>query len=316
MKLSKLLTGLISVGILIVLILYINPILLINTIIRANIKYILISLVLVNIEIFLRVLKWKVLLNDISFKELYPIQMFGMMVSNLTPGKIGEPIKAVLLKIVKNMHVSNTLPSIIWERIMDLTILLLLAIWSVVSFSNFIQIGIFGIIVFSIVIVLFLFGVSSKRFGLVFVKKLWKIKLFKKYISNSFIDSFYKTKIKQIKLLKCFLITLVTWILEGIVYYVVFLSVSGTHSTKMLLLFPSLLSISIVIGISSALPGGIGGMEAVFILLLISVGLERGIAASTIFLGRIVTMGYGSFIGFISFLYLNKKFKVSSLLRK
>ncbi|MCD6435201.1 MAG: flippase-like domain-containing protein, partial [Clostridiales bacterium] len=151
-NIGKLILSLISLLILIELILYVNPSKLIIEIKKIHTEAIFIAFLLANIATLFRVLKWWVLIDNISIKELIPIQLAGMMISNLTPGKVGEPIKAFILKSLKGINVSESLQSIIWERTLDLIVLLIFTLIGIVLFSKLLKFSIVGIFISIIVI--------------------------------------------------------------------------------------------------------------------------------------------------------------------
>src|SRR3989344_7782137 len=68
----------------------------------------------------LRVVKWWILVEKVKFADIFPVQVFGLVFSNFTPGKIAEPTKALILKAIGGPDISRTLPTIVWERILDL----------------------------------------------------------------------------------------------------------------------------------------------------------------------------------------------------
>ena len=67
------------------------------------------------------------------------------------------------------------------------------------------------------------------------------------------------------------------------------------------------ISISTILGVASSLPGGLGSVEAISSLLLISLGVVNTEAVAVILVFRALTLWFGSFVGGLSFLYLNSK---------
>ena len=281
-----------------------NPIVLFSLIQNSNKIYIFLGLVVSLFVISLRVLKWKFLLNDVNFFDLYPIQLFGITISNFTPGKIGEPFKAFLLKMTKGFNVSKTLPTILWERILDILVLLGFSFF-IINFINFdflIYPTIISILIFLIVVIFFLVILKNKNFGTKVFKFFKKIPFFKN-ISENFIDTFYKSKIKNRKIIYSFFTTLSAWLFEGFVIYFAFLSLGVDKNP---LFFSSLVAISVLIAVASSLPGGLGSFEIVSVLILTNIGIENSLATAGIVLYRFLSFGLSSFIGFLSFIYLRK----------
>jgi glycosyltransferase 2 family protein len=253
----------------------------------------------------LRVLKWKILV-DVDYKTLIPIQLFGMTLSNFTPGKVGEPAKTLILRASTGTPVSKSLPTVIWERVLDIIVLLLLSslflqsatlTTDVLNFS-YIGIGIFLAILVLAVSVLLHKGVGEKLFSL-----LRKLPLLKK-INEDFIDSFYSNNFKKRKLIFSFIVTLGAWVLDSAILYLMLLSLGFEIS---ILVLAGVIAISTIIGVASALPGGLGTSEAISSLLLISLGVPNVEAVAAVFLFRALSLWFGSFTGGLSFIYLSKK---------
>jgi len=119
-----------------------KPDLLVSTIAQSNPIPLLAAFCAATLVIFLRVFKWKVLVEGLGFKDAALTQLAGMTVDNFTPGKIGEPVKSLLLKQRTGVAVSASLPAIVWERILDVVIMVAFAItgfWAV-SFGPPVQV--------------------------------------------------------------------------------------------------------------------------------------------------------------------------------
>ena len=306
----------ISLLILVGLVLYVNPSMLIRTIAKTDLFYLFLGFMISNITVMLRVVKWNVLLSNISFKQLFPVQMLGMSLSNLTPGKIGEPIKAVILKLSNKLPVSESLPTIIWERIMDVVVLVLFAIFGVQFIAgNFFVPSILSISMVIVFIILLILVLYKKSFGIRVFNLLKKIPILNK-IDNQFIATFYKgVKILKSKLFLSFILTFIVWFLDGAVFYFVLLSF-GLSSIENLFIIPCILALSILIGICSSLPSGVGSTEVVMIILLGALGIEKTVATATVMLARFLTLGYGMLLGYLSFLYLSRKVNLRNIVKR
>lgn len=314
MKKLKFLGLLISILIFIAIILYINPVEIFAVISKSDPKYLILSFIISNLALLVRVAKWWVLLEGISLKEIIPVQVLGITISNLTPGKAGEPIKSVILKIWKKMPVSSTLPTVIWERVIDIIILVILGFVGISLIVNkYMIFGLISIGFFILLIMLLILGLYSKSFGLK-VFRLFKRILPLNKIDEGFVDAFYESKIKSKKLVMCLIITAIAWFLDGLTFYFVLLSFSSSAAGPFVI--SCILALSILISLLSMLPGGIGGTEAIMILLLISIGIESAISASVVILGRFITFGYSMFLGYLSFLYFSKRIELKSIMRR
>ncbi|MFA4820477.1 MAG: lysylphosphatidylglycerol synthase transmembrane domain-containing protein [Candidatus Aenigmatarchaeota archaeon] len=302
----------ISVLILLAIVMYANPVVLVNLIIKSNYSLIVIGFGVAFLTMLLGALKWKVLLDGIGFLEVFPVQMLGYTISNFTPGKAGEPAKAVLLKISKGIPISSSLTSIIWERMSDVFSLLILsaiAISNLSVTSNFFFAGVASMVVFGGLIAVSFLVLYSKRFGMKIFRLVKKLPLLKRLPEN-FMDLFYKVRIKKVRIVKCFTIALITWFLEGFILYFA-LSAFGVSLNPLVL--AGIVALSVVIGIASSLPGGLGTTEVVMTFLLGLNGVESSIAIAATIMFRFMTIWFVNLLGGVSFLYLSKKFDIKNI---
>ena len=157
----------ISIAILTGIIIYADPVLLFSIMSKSDLRFVALALIASNISIAIRVLKWKVLLKNIGFLDLFPIQVFGVAASNFTPGKIAEPSKTIILKMKKGVAVSKTLPTVIWERIMDIIIVIMFSIIIIPFLTEaFILIALVSISAFLGIVVTFLLMLHKKSIGI------------------------------------------------------------------------------------------------------------------------------------------------------
>lgn len=301
-----------SLAILAAIVAYSNPATLAGLLAKSNHAYIIVGFLISLAAILLGVLKWKVLLNGVSFRELVPIQILGFTISNFTPGKAAEPAKAVLLKAAKDISVSSSLASIIWERIMDVIVLILFSVAAISTLSlgsNFV-LAAFGVAVFIIIIIVSVGVLYSERFGRKLFSFVKKLPLLRK-LPNNFMDLFYKTKISRSRLAKSFIISFITWLILGVVLYFSLLAFGVGVSPFIL---SGIVALSIVIGIASSLPGGLGTTEVVMIFLLGLVGVDQTIAAAAALTFRLMTIWFVNLLGGLSFVYLSRKFDIKNII--
>ena len=315
MRKTKTIPFIISIIIVLALIYFSDPYRIYISILSANKVYILLALFISVINIFLRALKWKVILGkSVGFFELMPIQLFGMTISSFTPGKIAEPAKAVLLKLRKGIPVSESLPTVIWERINDVLSTMLLSIVAIQAISirsDILLLGAASLVFFVVVISVVVLAMKSKKFGLRVFFILRKLPLMK-YVSDDFVDRFYSIKTGKISIIKSFVITFVAWALEGAILGVVLASMGVSIN---FILLAGVIALSILIGTASSLPGGIGSSEFVMIVLLGIAGVGGAAAVSGVFLYRIVSFWFASVVGGAAFLYLSRKIDMKSFLK-
>jgi glycosyltransferase 2 family protein len=302
----------VSIVMLLAIIIYANPAVLIDLWVRSNYAYILAGFLVAFIAIILGVLKWKILLVNVGLVELFPVQVLGFTLSNFTPGKAAEPVKAVLLKMVKGVSVSSSLTSIIWERVSDVLVLVLLsllAIGTISATSNFFIAGAISLVVFAGILAVSFLVLYSRKFGLQLFRLAKKFPVLKR-LPDNFMDLFYEVRIKKHRIVGCFTLAMVTWLIEGIVLYLA-LGAFGVYLSPLLL--SGIIALSVMIGIASSLPGGLGTTEVVMAFLLGLNGVESGIAVAAVITFRFMTIWFVNLLGGMSFVYLSRKFNIRSV---
>ncbi len=317
MRRLKLVAIFVSVLILVLLVLYADPAKFMSIILKSDYRLILAAFIISSFSIFLRITKWKVLVGNISFSRITPVQLLGMTISNFSPGKLGEPVKAIILKLVDNRPVSSVMPSIVWERILDIVVLIGLAIIGAYSFislgAQFYLISVIVVIAFSTLLIIGLLVLYKKRFADFIFRFLRRLPVLNR-MSESFVKTFQETKVNKQRVIYSFIFTLIAWVLEGFVLYYSFLSIGVTLSPIML---ASMFALATMIGIASSLPGGIGSTDVVMTVFLASFGVEKSVAITGILLARFLSIWYLNLLGGLSFIYLTRKLNISmrSILR-
>lgn len=94
---------------------------------RANYWYIFVILVVMFISHYLRVLRWRILLDPIQrldIGSLFSSLIIGYMANVVTPAHLGELLRAYLLGKKRSVSASSALATIVVERILDVFALL------------------------------------------------------------------------------------------------------------------------------------------------------------------------------------------------
>lgn len=289
-----------------------NPAELANKLSLSNPLYILLGLAISSVANAFRVLKWGVLVG-VKFSELAPIQMLGLTLSNFTPAKAAEPAKMLLLKMKNGINVSTSLPSVIWERINDVIVLLLFStmIMSALSLRNdFLIVSWLSMFIFLAAVIVFLVILKNKKIGIKFFSFLRRLPAGNK-IPSTFADTFYKSRIRKRKIFLGLIITIIPWVLEGLILYLSFMAL-GINSPGVAVL-AGMIALSVLVGVVSTLPGGLGSFEAVMLLLLASFGIVGSNAAAGVLLYRFLSFWYVALLGGLSFLYLGRKINIKKV---
>jgi uncharacterized protein (TIRG00374 family) len=300
----------ISMAILAAIIYISNPMKVASIIAAADLTMIAAGILVSLISLIFRVYKWQVLLKKPGLLELFPVQMLGMSISNMTPGKIAEPFKSVILKLRSGISVAGSLPTVMWERINDLIVMIFLSIIALHLLGGNLKIlGYISIFIFIVIIAVILTVLYVKTLGMKVFSLTKRLPLLNK-IPDSFITAFYGSNIKKTRIFVSFLLTMIPWLLEGVVFYCALMALD-VHLSPLLL--AGIVALSTIIGIASFLPGGIGSADAVMIILLGLAGVGGPVAVAGVLLTRFMSLWFAMFIGGLSFVYLSRKMELKNI---
>jgi uncharacterized protein (TIRG00374 family) len=254
---------------------------------------------------FTRFLKWDYYLSvvKVKMKKIDSLSTFmSGLIMSVTPAKLGEVLKSVLVKEITGEPISKTAPIILAERVTDFLSLLLIAIAGAYVFKYGGNITIIVAVFFVILIII----ISNKKIALPIINLSERIPLIKKYIHN--IHSAYKSSYQLLKLKPLILMTilsLISWGFECLGYYFILVNFDVDFG----LLWASFsYSFSTIIGAISMLPGGLGLTEGSLTYLLMEKGITADISVATTFIVRAVTLWFAVLVGIISLSFYQRRF--------
>lgn len=272
---------------------------------RFNLLLLPLLLLLSFLNYFTRFLKWdyylKVVKVQMSKHNSFSTFMSGLIMS-VTPAKLGEVLKSVLVKDITGEPISKTAPIIFAERITDFLSLLIITITGalVFDYGGNITILITAFFIFIIAII------SNKKIALPLISFSEKIPYLKKYIYNihsAYESSYQLLKIKPLLLMT--LLSLISWGFECLGYYLVLMN----FNVDVGILWTSFsYSFSTIIGALSMLPGGLGFTEGSLTFLLVQKNVPVDISVATTFIIRVVTLWFAVLVGIISLTLYQKRF--------
>ena len=242
--------------------------------------------------------RWILLLKNLKYslphKENFPIFLSGFALS-VTPGKIGELLKSQLLKEKFDLPIKISAPVILIERFYNAIGIIIISIFGILvfDFSGII------ILITTCLLILIFFILRSERLFHIFIQKISKISFLSKF-SNSFMNSY--DVIKESTRPKIFIISSILsaiyWIFESIAVYFILKSF-GIDLLSIFDVIPTYAT-SIILGVASFIPAGLGVSESTLIGLLSLQGLTISTAVSLTIFIRLLTLWYSVFIGFIA----------------
>jgi len=212
----------------------------------------------------------------------------------VTPGKLGEAVKALLLRQSHDIPAARTAPIVIAERITDLIALLVLALVGVFSFevdrrflaAAAIAVGLGLAVIGSETLAGWLFGLVERIPRL--ARMVPKLREFHNAAT---------TLLKPGPLLVTTALSVGSWFLECLAFWVV---VRGFPGARLSLQAGTFIYASMTVaGALSFLPGGLGVTEAGMLALLgtFGTGIGRGTAAAATFVTRACTLWFAVAIG-------------------
>lgn len=266
---------------------------------HAKLHYILISIGLFSLGAFIRSFRWILMLRymkiKIPLKQIIILYFTGYAFA-LTPGKLGEGVRSKYLKDDYNIPVEKSFPTVFSERYYDV-----IGVISIVFITTgFVEQN--PIVYFSLVLLAFFYFAARKKNTTKILSPLEKIKKLsnltqKLLIIMDTIEVLLKPKI----FLKSSIITIISWGVEALAVYFVFLSFDidlGVAKAS------SLYVITSFIGAASFLPGGVGGTEGSLLGLLLLNGFSYNEILGPVLLTRFLALWYMIIIGIVfTFIY-------------
>ena len=306
----KIISLLASIGLLAILLLYSNISEVAVALSKSKPEFVAAGLAVSTLAMLTRAFRWKWLLRSISidmrFGRIFPIFMTGLFISNITPAKTGEPFRSYLLKRKEGIGFTSSISSVIIERIFDLLTLIAISIAGIFFVQHFMFALILDavVVLYLAIIALVIFVCTSRnrveRFSGILVKVFGWIPIVKRIgkgidgKAGNINESFMKYRGWKI-ISRLALFSIFIWLLDAIVGYSAF-SALGIQIDLPLFLF--IMSVSVLIGIATSLPGGIGSTDAVMALLASAAfGIGLPIATAGILLFRFLTIWYNMAVG-------------------
>jgi len=285
---------------------YIDFNLLIESFKKFNLVLLPVLLLLSLMNYFARFYKWDYYLSilkiNLSKKDSLLIFMSGLLMS-VTPGKIGELLKAYLVKTVNKTPASVTAPIIFAERATDFLSLTILALVGAYIYDY----GRNAALIITIIILIGIFILTNRKVFDSLMMVLSKIKFVHKRIES--IEQLYHSTYTLLKLKPLLIavgISVLSWGFECFGYYLVINNVVNTIGVSWSFFS---YSFSTIVGAVSMLPGGLGVTEGSFLLMLTSKGLSASDAAATTFITRVVTLWFAVLVGIVAVFFFQKKIR-------
>lgn len=268
-------------------------------------EYFLVAIGFTLLNYTLRFIKWHFYLSQIGARGVSWRQSLRLFVAGfplaVTPGKIGEALKGVWLNRLTKVPVGRGVSVVVAERISDGLAVILLSTLGVFAYPQYwpvfalILVGLLAVVILSQIrpVALFLLDFGER---LPLIKRI--VHGLREFYEGSF------TLFRPGPALLAVGLGTVSWFLEGVGFYFIFMGLGVEPSLQLLTSAVFILSFSTAIGAASAMPGGLGAAE-ISIAGLITLVLRESpaLAASATLLIRLATLWFGVTLGLLTWAF-------------
>ena len=263
-----------------------------------KIEYIPIILPLVSSGWFVLFFRWHLLLQNakisIPVKDSFLILASGFAVT-IIPGKVGELVKSQLLKTKFGIARSKTVPIVILEQFYTAVGIVSLSFFGIWYFELGAYVLGFFTAALAFAVILLLSRKTFNKIVLLLEKKRFTSK-FVEPLSSSY-DGI-KNGIKGPIVLYASSLSMLFWVIEAVTIYFILLAF-GVEVIEFLTIV-STYTTSIMLGILSFLPLGLGVVEGTLASFFTIQGIEVSLSLTIVVVIRLFTRWYGVSFGFIA----------------
>lgn len=319
MKHKGLILILIGVGILAAMIFIIGPDKIEQAVAKANPLYILLAVVIQFLTYVLLTLRWSITTNSVGIaikkRHLFPMLLVGLAVNNMTPSARGggEPLRAYMLGKYSKASMESSFATVIADRGLDIFPFLVLAVITIIAMIMYFNLSFWIIfsLTLAVILIIVLFFVAfymsvNKNAGERIT--LWVLKIIQRFYHKNpdklkkkalnAIHEFQNTMKIMLKDPKVMLygipLSFIIWFTEIIRVYLVF-SAFGVDVS--VILIAEVFIIASLIGMIPLLPGGLGAVDGIMILLYSVAGIPASISAAATVLERLISFWMTSILG-------------------
>ena len=308
-----------GIGVLAIMVLFIGPEKIESAIKQANPWYVILAVVIQLVIYWLWTERWAITISslDISIKrrQLLPMLLVGLAINNLTPSGRGggEPVRAYILAKYSQSPTENAFATVIADRGLDTFPFIALAILTIilaVLYINFPQWMIITLIICLIVLVIIfalaLYMSLNREFGDRTIR--WVLRIINK-ISSKIHDKIEQKAINAVEgfqdsmkimvtdrkvLLYGIPLSFLIWGLEIFRVYVIFIALNINAPLEII---GVVFVISTLIGMIPLLPGGLGAVDGMMILLYSYAGIPPSVSAAATIVERLISFWMTTILG-------------------
>ena len=302
----------VGVVILIAMIYIVGPEQIIEALKTADIRYVLLAVIVQFIIIGLWNTRWSLICKSLDIPHtkmsLFTMTIVGLAVNNLTPSgrSGGEPVRAYILSKKSGRPFKTTFATVMGDKIFDTLPFMVLAIFSItyLMINLHLSTTIFAIlmaalILFVILLAFIIYICINETFGIKTIKWVFRqVRRFTKKdvdeqeqsAKSSLIG--FQSNLKYILadkkiLIYATIISFTVWFLELLRVYIVF-QAFGVHVA--IGMIASVFLVSALVGVIPALPGGLGSIDGLMILFYSMAGIASNISTAATLVERMISL--------------------------
>jgi uncharacterized protein (TIRG00374 family) len=249
----------------------------------------------------LRFLKWHYYVRRVGARDLPAAASARLFVAGfplaVTPGKVGEALKALWLSEWSCVPFSRGLPVVLAERFSDGVAVLILAALGIFAVPSLWPAFLITLAVSSGIIVLS----QIRPLARAILDRMERLPMVGERIHplREFYEAGYLL-LQPLPLLLAVSLGTVSWMGEGVGFYLLLLGLGLPPSASTLTSAVFVLAVSTLVGSISTLPGGLGAAEAsITVLLLLTVTADHALAGAATLLIRLATLWFGVSLGLV-----------------
>jgi glycosyltransferase 2 family protein len=319
MKHKTLILMLAGVGVLALMVLFIGPEKIESVLEQSNPWYLALA-VIIQLAIYgLWTERWSITTSSLNIsikrRHLLPMLLVGLAINNITPSGRGggEPVRAYLLSKYSQSPFENAFATVIADRGLDTFPFIALAIITIITAILYINLPqwmvitlIIGLIILIVVFFLALYMSINREFGDRAVR--WFLNILKRISSKmhnrveqraiNAVGGFQESMKVMITDRKVIMygipISFIIWGLEIMRVYFVFMALNINAPLEII---AAVFVISTLIGMIPLLPGGLGAVDGMMILLYSYAGIPASISAAATLVERLISFWMTTILG-------------------
>lgn len=284
----------------------------ITTLKGVNLNYLVLFFLLFLLSGFFKALRFYLLLRNfnIPLKDLVFLNYLSQLFSFMVPLRLGEISKSVYLSTRFNLQFGKSLVWVFIDRFLDFWVACLLIVilgTTVLKLPGSLRETIYLILIaFSLISLIMVKNSNFSKKVIQFLSNYLVLSSIKRYfliVSNTIIEGFSLLSLSPFKLALVCAVTVLTFILDGVIWLVIFSSLGFDLGPFKALLGNGLMALTFII---PSAPGYVGSAEAAGLAIFGGLlGIESNLASAGIVLFHLLTILAIAISGVSSLYFLN-----------